>query len=168
MATASNMSLYEREILGGLEKVPTPHFPGTLIVEGLKSQPVLTIKQTGETIIAASQYGKGRLLVGAHTFYMDWFLKNLVDEEKHNAKKNQVIDAFVKNVKLWLVHGDEKVAHQLDMSLVCDLNKALNKASTIPLKNYKVLLFHAESELDAKQERQLLAYLENGGQFCCD
>ena len=176
-------SFYDQEILNGLAKVPTPRYPGTLIVTGSISQPVLTGKKSGEVIVAASKYGKGRLLVGAHTFYMEWFAKILEaqqsqeeEEEEEEQKQeqeqeneqpsdNQVIESFIHNVKRWLVGDDENLAQRLDKSLVCELSKALTATSELPLSSYKVLLFDAECQLSAEQEGQLLAYLENGGQF---
>ena len=155
---SSNFAQEIRECIG---KLPIPRHHGAVAVTGQYGQTMLTLRKTGETIIAASQYGKGRLLVGAHSLYMKWFVKSL--EQAQAFKTNSDIASYVKTVKLWFVHGDENVARKLDMSLVCEVNEALANRSQFPLQNYKVLLFDAECELTARQERQLLAYMENGG-----
>jgi hypothetical protein len=47
---------FDQEILHGLEKIPAPNHPGTLIVTG-DSQPIFTGKTPGELFLAASEYG---------------------------------------------------------------------------------------------------------------
>lgn len=49
------MNYYDQEILSGLESVPTPNCPGSIIVIG-DAQAVLSGKSPGETILAATKY----------------------------------------------------------------------------------------------------------------
>lgn len=51
------MTFYDRQILSGLEKVPTPNSPGTLVVTG-NAQAVFSPYNPGDTTMAACEYGK--------------------------------------------------------------------------------------------------------------
>jgi hypothetical protein len=47
---------FDRQILDGLENIPIPDYPGSLIVTG-KAQSVFTGKSPGDTILAAAKHG---------------------------------------------------------------------------------------------------------------
>lgn len=51
------MEYFDKQILNGLEKIPTPESPGSLIVTG-DSQPVFTGNSAGDVFLAACEYGK--------------------------------------------------------------------------------------------------------------
>lgn len=51
-----NINFFYKEIIKGLEKVPTPSYPGSIICTG-NSQAVLT-SETGDVFVACSKYGK--------------------------------------------------------------------------------------------------------------
>lgn len=50
------MAYFDRQILAGLNKVPTPNSPGTLIVTG-DAQAVYATPRPGDIIMAAAQRG---------------------------------------------------------------------------------------------------------------
>ena len=47
---------FDQQILAGLKKIPTTGYPGTLIVTG-DAQPVFTAPNSGDTFLAACEYG---------------------------------------------------------------------------------------------------------------
>ena len=51
------MAFYDREILNGLDNIPTPESPGTLIVTG-DAQSVFSAPNPGDTLMAACKRGQ--------------------------------------------------------------------------------------------------------------
>lgn len=51
------MTFFDQEILTGLAKIPTPQYPGTLIVTA-DAQPIFSAQNGGNTILAGCAYGK--------------------------------------------------------------------------------------------------------------
>jgi hypothetical protein len=51
-----NRTFFDQQILEGLDKIPAPKHPGTLILTG-DSQAIFTGKSPGELFLAACEYG---------------------------------------------------------------------------------------------------------------
>jgi hypothetical protein len=148
------MSYYEREILHGLDEVPTPNYPGTLVVMG-DAQAVFTVNSPGDTIMAATQYGSGRLFATAHDNYIKWLLGTI--DENENQK---VISKFVKNLKKWLTREANVAAERIIK--FSDLD-----ASGKSFDDFKLITWNHSYDPDEEMQERLLEYVSNGGGLMC-
>ena len=141
------MSYYDREILSGLDQIPTPECPSVLIVTG-GSQPIFTGENPGEVFLAACKLGYGKVLVSGHDCYLEW-LNNNEDELKVK---------FMRNVKTWLTRK-----RNLNESEIIDLEDI--KDNLDQLKQYSIVKWN-QTNLDDEQEEKLLKYIYKGGINC--
>ena len=73
---------YHKEILRGLISIPSPSYPGNIIVAG-NSQAILTCgNSSSQVIIAATKYGSGRIINCAHSFYNECLESGASKEHK--------------------------------------------------------------------------------------
>ena len=140
------MSYYDREILTGLSKIPTPESPGVLLVTG-ESQAVFTGENPGEVFLAACQVGSGKVFVSAHDCYLDW-----LDEKEDDKLK---VD-FMRNVKKWLT-GKKK----LNESQIVDLAEIEDNIQEV--NQYLLVKWNQDLNLDNEKQELLLEYVKNGG-----
>ncbi len=156
-----------KEVLRGLDRVPTPNCPGTIIVTG-KSQAILTSKSylyfqntingiffsskfrlikanTGDVIIAAVQHSKGKIITFAHDCYLDWLFDNNNRSPQFNA-----------NVINWLT-GQNSLKEN-EIIGIRDFKSGLTRIKLIKWNHLHVLDTKPEV-----YEADLLKYLENGG-----
>lgn len=157
------MSIFKREILRGLDKVPTPNHPGSIICTG-DSQAVLTA-ETGDVFIAACKYGKlnstkkvfvfktfdslstgnGKIVATGHDCYLIWL----------HEEENQLTVNFMNNLKHWLT------GESIDDSMIIDFGDAIKNSE--PLDNYKLIKWHHDFDPEEEEIQMLLSYVENGG-----
>ncbi|CAF1006076.1 unnamed protein product [Brachionus calyciflorus] len=142
------MKYYYQEIFNGLKKVPTPNYPGNMIIAG-ESQAVLTGENPGDVIIAAHCYEKGRIIVAAHDCYLDWF-KNPDSDLKKNLNKNFLIWLGKKVVKSSEIGSLEEISSN---------NQCID--------SYKIILWNHFFDPSDEEQDSLLSWLKNGGGLLC-
>jgi hypothetical protein len=99
------MDAWRDEILAGVECVEYQGcVPGYIIVYGDNSDAILTNK-TGETLIAAGELGRGRVVVFSHNTFTKSYLKPELPKEN---------ERLLKNVKSWVNSGKDTVTVDID------------------------------------------------------
>lgn len=142
------MSFYDREILDGLSRIPTPNHPGSLVIFG-DAQSVFTGPKPGDTFIGATRYGLGKVIGAAHDCYFNWLL---------NPDETELRAAFVKNLKKWLT-GDEDVPTE-SIAYLKDVDMD-------QMGEYKILLWDAGFEPGDEYVEALLTHVRQGGALVC-
>ena len=84
--------------------------------------------------------------MAAHDCYLSW-----LHDEKFPEKKN-----FMAKVKNWLSYTPD-----INENEIIDLNKAI--AKKMPFKDYKIIKWGSDVEVDHETEISLLNYVEGGG-----
>lgn len=140
------MRYFDKEILDQLEKIPTPNFPGSIVVTG-KSQAVLTGENPGEVIIAAAQLARGRIIVTAHDCYLNW-----LDQDDSEIKNK-----FNRNLKIWLAGED------ISSSEIVDFKDAARRSR--PFTDYKIIKWKQNFNPTVTDENNLLKWLKIGGKI---
>ncbi|XP_013774531.1 TRPM8 channel-associated factor homolog [Limulus polyphemus] len=101
------MAQWREEILKGISSVRREGIPGTIVVWGDNAEPILTGQKEKDILIAAAEYGKGRVVLFTHTSYGNAFESN---QSWFSQLRGNVINWLVKgqnpqNVKLIRVKG---------------------------------------------------------------
>ncbi len=146
------MKPFYEEILKNLSTVPTPEYPGRILVSGA-SQAILITPDNEEVIIAACTHGNnqrpGKLVAFAHDAYLDWIRSPAKEMKKFSA-----------NVLKWLT-GKTK----LDDSEVIRTD-CIEEGTDI--WKYKLVIWDHLDILSGSYEEKLLNYLANGGRTSDD
>ena len=71
MATESDPTSWRKAILDRVKTMTVLGRPGTLAVEGIEAEPILTGSSSADVLLAAATLGKGKMVVFSHTSYAD-------------------------------------------------------------------------------------------------
>ena len=130
------------DILQGVEKVPVIGVPGTLVVYGENASPILS-NANQEVILAAAQYGEGRIVVFSHDGYV-------AEMEKRSNDDTNMRNLY-RNIQQWVTKGK----FSSNTQVVYNVNGAL------PPKGL-VIWSQLEDPKGAKYE-ELLKFVASGG-----
>jgi len=137
---------WRNEILQGIDVLPKLGNPGRIVVYGKHAEPILTGNFEVDVLLAAAEFGQGRIVVIAQNDYASMILEN--DQSTVKA-----LSKFHTNLKQWLTRGTYEA---LD-SIV----NAKDKVSKEKLMSSKVVIF--DGNVGAISLRDLTEYVRNGG-----
>ena len=140
------MAKWRAEILAGVEEVPRLGVPGTIIVFGDDSEPILT-NEHAEAFIAAAEDVKGRIVVFSHTSYTKEFLR---------SSPHAGFEQLVKNIKSWVTNGTLKTDAEIEnLDEYTDFDK-------IPT-TCKLLVWSGSKKKTGTLYKKLNSWLQDGG-----
>ena len=137
-------------ILRNVDQVPKCGHPGTFVVFDSHAYPILTGTDSSDILLAAAEYGLGRVIAISHEAYIEKFIKN-----------QQKFEPLWSNIKNWLSKGEP----------ICDEDiKSMESFESISEidANVKILIWNGtfnKSELFINQ--LLKKYVSTGGSVLC-
>lgn len=144
-----NKYFYE-DIIKDLNEIPCAGCPGELIVYGENAQAVFAYENPKQVILAAAEYGDGRIFVCSH----DYFGNNLLKDDVNGLEKS-----FIDNVKLWLSKGEN-----IDFSSILDIYRS---NETTDFNSFKMIKWIYRENLKHDIIEKLGRYVESGGSLFC-
>lgn len=137
LALAHSVADHRAQILDGIDSIPVLGTPGTMAVWGDNAFPVIVGKNKSQPVAAAATSGKGRFFAIAHGSYTSGVL-------------NGTATQFMTQVARWV---SQKESPRIG---------ALHN-NTKNWNSLDVLLWGQNRQLTPELEKQLLAWIENGG-----
>ncbi|XP_064627164.1 TRPM8 channel-associated factor homolog [Lineus longissimus] len=139
---------WRSEILNGVMAVRyAGATPGYIIVYGDSSDAILT-SDTGETLIAAGELGRGRVVVFSHEVFVKSYTRN--DLMRNNS-------TLLENVRSWVNGGRN--------SVIVDVNR-MQDLESIPQNGFLVWAGGNKNTSTAMMQ-QMLDYVRDGGSLVC-
>src|SRR6218665_2993570 len=89
---------WRERILKGIKVLPKEGVPGRIVVFGKHAEPILTGTNAEDVLVAAAEFGKGRIVAISHTGYSANFTH---DDKKGGGELKE----FQDNIKEWLMKG---------------------------------------------------------------
>lgn len=69
IANASTPRKWSDDLLAGIESIPRQGIPGRIVVFGIGAEPILAYPSEEDVLIAAAEYGQGRVITMSHDSY---------------------------------------------------------------------------------------------------
>lgn len=137
---------WRENILKGMKVIPKEGVPGRIVVFGKQAEPILTGTNAEDLLIAAAEFGKGRIVAIAHNSYSVNFAQ---DNKQPEGATKELHD----NLKKWLTRGTFK---QNDSII-----DAKDDADKEKLKSAKIVLYHGGQV--KINPADLTEFVRNGG-----
>jgi hypothetical protein len=138
-------------ILKGVTQLPKCGHPGTFVVFDSNAYPILACNDPCDIVLAAADYGQGRVVAVSHEAYVEKFLKN-----------SPKLEPLWSNVKSWLTKCDTSLCDQDIQSI-----ENYESVSDIPA-NVKIIAWNGNINKSELFINQLLKkFVSNGGSVLC-
>jgi len=142
----STGSAWRNEILHNLDVLPKLGYPGRIVVYGKHAEPILTGVNDVDVLVAAAEFGQGRIVVIAQNDNASIILES--DQSTVKA-----LSKFHANIKQWLTRG----TYEEQDSII----SAKDKVSKEKLMSSKIVIF--DGDIGEISLRDITEYVRSGG-----
>src|SRR6218665_4050650 len=136
---------WRESILRGIKVLPKYGTPGRIVVFGKQAEPILTGTNSEDVLVAAAEFGKGRIVAISHNAYSVAFSQE--DQNQESAVKE-----FHDNLKQWLTKG----TFEKNDSII----NAGDEVNLETLKSSKIVLYNGGGNIYLAH---LIEFVRNGG-----